>query len=47
MAEPSPPKRIPLIFYEIRLGVEPVRDWLRGLRRAERHAIGMDLMRAQ
>ena len=47
MAEDSPPKRIPLIFYQIRRGVEPVRDWLRGLPRAERHAIGMDLMRAQ
>ncbi len=47
MAEGSPPKRIPLIFYEIRPGVEPVRDWLRGLARTERHAIGMDLMRAQ
>ena len=47
MAEYSPPRRIPLIFYEIRPGVEPVRDWLRGLPRTERHAIGMDLMRAQ
>jgi len=47
MAEPSVPRRIPLIFYAVRPGAEPVRDWLRGLPQAERHAIGMDPMRAQ
>jgi phage-related protein len=47
VTEPSPPKRLPLIFYQVRQGVEPVRDWLRGLPQIERHAIGLDLMRAQ
>jgi phage-related protein len=46
MAEASP-QRIPLVFYAIRPGVEPVRDWLRRLPQAERHAIGRDLIRAQ
>lgn len=47
MAEGAPPKKIPLIFYSLRPGVEPVRQWLKALPLVERHAIGRDLMRAQ
>lgn len=47
MAEDLPPRKIPLIFYRARPGSEPVRDWLKGLPEAERHAIGKDLLRAQ
>ena len=41
------PRKIPLIFYRSRPGSEPVREWLKGLPEAERHAIGKDLLRAQ
>jgi len=41
------PRRIPLIFFRYNGGSEPVREWLRSLSQAERHAIGMDLLRAQ
>jgi phage-related protein len=47
MAEGPPPRKIPLIFYRLRPGSEPVREWLKGLPQAERHAIGKDLLRAQ
>ncbi len=47
MAEGTQPHKIPLIFYRPQPGVEPVRDWLKGLPEAERHAIGKDLLRAQ
>src|SRR5216684_2389623 len=47
MAEDHPPRKIPLIFYRLRPGSEPVREWLKGLLEAERHAIGKDLLRAQ
>jgi|ERR1700730_8266235 phage-related protein len=43
----SEPGKIPLIFYRYRTGSEPVRDWLKELLEAERHAIGRDLLRAQ
>ena len=47
MAEhPSSPK-IPLVFFRTQAGSEPVREWLKGLPEAERHAIGKDLLRAQ
>ena len=47
MAEdPSPPK-MPLVFFRTQAGSEPVREWLKGLPEAERHAIGKDLLRAQ
>jgi phage-related protein len=39
--------KIPLIFYRTAAGSEPVREWLKGLDEAERHAIGKDLLRAQ
>src|ERR1700730_15876406 len=42
-----PPQKIPLIFFRTEAGSEPVREWLKGLAEAERHAIGMDLLRAQ
>src|SRR5450631_1467108 len=44
--DPQRPK-IPLIFYRIEVGSEPVRDWLKGLDEAERQAVGKDLLRAQ
>jgi phage-related protein len=47
MAEDQQPRKIPLIFYRLRPGSEPVREWLKGLPEAERHAIGRDLLRAQ
>ncbi len=47
MAEAQQPRKIPLIFYRLRPGNEPVREWLKGLPEAERHAIGRDLSRAQ
>jgi hypothetical protein len=46
MAEDQPPRKVPLIFYRLRGGREPVREWLKGLPEAERHAIGKDLLRA-
>jgi phage-related protein len=47
MEEDPRPRKIPLVFYSSRNGVEPVRDWLKGLPVAERRAIGSDLLRAQ
>jgi phage-related protein len=41
------PRKIPLVFYRTRAGSEVVRDWLRGLTREDRNAIGQDLMRVQ
>ena len=47
MAEEPEPQKIPLIFFRTAAGSEPVREWLKGLPEAERHAIGQDLLRAQ
>jgi phage-related protein len=47
MVEQRQPRKVPLIFYRVRLGSEPVRDWLKRLPEIERHAIGKDLLRAQ
>jgi phage-related protein len=47
MTEDTAPRKIPLIFFKTLAGNEPVRDWLKELPEAERHAIGRDLMRAQ
>jgi phage-related protein len=44
--EPEP-KKIPLFFFRTAAGNEPVREWLKGLAEEERHAIGVDLLRAQ
>jgi hypothetical protein len=41
------PNRVPLVFYRTPAGNEPVREWLTGLDKEERHAVGLDLMRAQ
>jgi phage-related protein len=40
-------QKVALIFYRIRPGDEPVREWLKELPEEERHAIGKDLLRAQ
>jgi phage-related protein len=47
MAVAPKPKKIPMIFFRTLSGNEPVREWLKGLPEEERHAIGMDLLRAQ
>lgn len=41
------PRKIPVVFYRTRRGVETVRDWLRDLDDGERNAVGQDLMRVQ
>ncbi len=40
-------KKLPLVFYRTKAESEPVRDWLKGQPEADRHAIGLDLMRVQ
>ncbi|MGB2670789.1 MAG: type II toxin-antitoxin system RelE/ParE family toxin [Candidatus Acidiferrum sp.] len=47
MADVQPQQKVPLIFCRLPPGNEPVRDWLKGLSEAERHAIGKDPLRAQ
>ena len=47
MTENAPPRKIPLIFFRSEKGSEPVREWLKELPEAERHAVGKDLLRAQ
>jgi phage-related protein len=47
MAESPRLTKIPLVFFRIAAGSEPVRLWLKGLPPAERRAIGKDLLRAQ
>ncbi len=47
MTERTPPEKIPLVFFCTASGSEPVREWLKSLPQAERHAIGSDLLRAQ
>jgi len=41
------PLRIPVRFYRTAAGREPVLEWLRGLDKEDRRAIGLDLMRMQ
>ena len=41
------PLRIPVRFYRTAAGWEPVLEWLRGLDKEDRQAIGLDLMRVQ
>ena len=43
--EQSP--EIPVRFYRTEAGRAPVLDWLHGLDKDDRHAIGLDLMRVQ
>lgn len=38
---------MPVRFYRSEAGRDPVRDWLRGLDKDDRRAIGLDLMRVQ
>ena len=45
MGEQNP--EIPVRFYRTEAGGSPVLDWLRGLDKDDRHAIGLDLMRVQ
>lgn len=47
MPEDRQAQKIPLVFFRTSAGHEPVRDWLKDLPEAERHAIGKDLLRAQ
>jgi len=47
MAEDPQRRKIPLIFFRVRSGQEPFREWLKELLEMERHAIGKDLLRAQ
>jgi phage-related protein len=41
------PLRIPVRFFRTAAGREPVLEWLRGLDKEDRRAIGLDLMRVQ
>ena len=47
MGDTPRPRKIKLIFFRAGAGVEPVREWLKGLPEVERRAIGQDLLRAQ
>ena len=47
MPENRPPQKVPLVFFRAGKGTEPVREWLKELPEAERHAGGKDLLRAQ
>jgi phage-related protein len=47
VVEEKKPRKIPLTFFRLRTGHEPVREWLKELPEAERHAVGKDLLRAQ
>ena len=38
---------MPVLFYRTEAGGSPVLDWLRGLDKDDRHAVGLDLMRVQ
>lgn len=46
MTNDQPPE-VPVRFYRSSTGREPVLEWLRGLDREDRRAIGLDLMRVQ
>jgi phage-related protein len=47
MARERAPRKVELVFFRNDAGAEPVRDWLKEMDTAERHAIGTDLLRAQ
>ena len=40
-------RKVPVVFYRTRAGIEVVRDWLRELTPKDRGIIGQDLMRVQ
>lgn len=44
---PTHPIEMPVVFYRTAGGVEPVREWLRGLPEADRRTIGLDLATVQ
>ena len=39
--------RLPAVFFKSRGGAEPVRDWLKGLAKSDRRAIGEDIAYVQ
>jgi phage-related protein len=43
----EPLRTIPLVIYRTTAGIDVVREWLRGLDKADRDIIGQDLMRVQ
>lgn len=43
---PMAPK-LPLVFFRLPSGAEPVRDWLKDLPEVDRRVVGLDLMRVQ
>src|SRR5580698_947980 len=43
----SPHPEVPVRFYRTEAGGSPVLEWLRGLDKDDRRAIGLDLMRVQ
>jgi phage-related protein len=43
----EPARKIPVVFYRTRAGVEVVRNWLRDLDDEDRNIVGQDLMRVQ
>lgn len=47
MSDDPRPQKILLVFFRTAAGIEPVREWLKGLPEIERQAIGQDLLRAQ
>jgi phage-related protein len=47
MASERAPRKVGLVFFRNDAGTEPVRDWLKEMGEADRHAIGTDLLRAQ
>jgi hypothetical protein len=40
MTEKPAPQKVPLIFFRTGKGTQPLREWLKELPEAERHAIG-------
>lgn len=44
---PEDPRKIPAAFYRTANGVEPVREWLRGLSAEDRAIIGRDIARVE
>jgi hypothetical protein len=40
MTEKPAPQKVPLIFFRTGKRTEPVREWLKELPEAERHAVG-------
>jgi len=50
MMEESAEDREPVlrvVFYRTEAGTEPVREWLKGLAREDRRAVGQDVKKAQ